>query len=119
MAGNGAVVVPPDSTGKNIDCASLSAGGVTVYRQRVVISDGTRSANFAVCSAGSLQTIVTNTVTVTGQVSVTGSVAVSGIGAGTNNIGAVSIAAGTAKIGFIGKISAAVALAAGAANIGT
>jgi hypothetical protein len=28
------------------------------------------------------------------------------IGAGTNNIGAVSLAAGTAKIGFIGKISA-------------
>lgn len=122
MAGNGAVVVPPDSTGKNIDCASLSAGGVTVYRQRVVIADGTRSANFAVCSAGSLQTTVQNTVTVSGQVSVTGSVAISNnlnisampavvLAAGTALIGAVSNGAGTALMG-------AVSLAAGTAHVG-
>lgn len=142
MAGNGNVVVPPDSTGKAIDCASLSAGGVTVYRQRVVIADGTRSANFAVCSAGSLQTTVQNTVTVSGQVSVTGSVAISNNlnisampsvvlaagtaligavsnGAGTALMGAVSLAAGTANIGFINGISAPVVLAAGGNNIGT
>lgn len=43
------------------------------------------------------------------------------LGAGTNNVGAVSLAAGTANIGFINNISATIAavLAAGTANIGT
>jgi hypothetical protein len=99
MANNGGVVVPPDSTGKQVDCSSLSVGGVTSYRQRIVIADPSKSANFALCSAGALQVIVTT--------------------------GAVSLAAGTSKIGFIGKISAGVAvtgtvsLGAGTANIGS
>lgn len=137
MANDGSVIVPPDSTGKRIDCASLSAGGATVYRQRVVISDGTRSANFAVCSAGSLQTTVQNTVTVQGQISVTGSVAVSntvtvqgqvsvtGSVAISNNINIsampnVVLAAGANNIGTINNISANVTVvnAAGTANIG-
>lgn len=126
MAGNGVVQVPPDSTGKQIDCSSLSAGGATVYRQRIVIADPTHSANLAVVSSGSLQVLVQNTVGISGQVSVTGSVAVSNIGAGTNHIGevnislmpAVALAAGAANIGSINNISAAVALAAGAAHIG-
>jgi hypothetical protein len=133
MSNNGSTQVPPNSTGNLIDCSSLSSGGVTVYRQRVVISDNARSANFATVSAGSLQVIVTNNpvvtgqvsiaagtskigfigkisagVVVSGQVSVTGSVAVSSLGAGANHIGEVNI-----------SIMPAVVLAAGTNNIGT
>lgn len=87
MANNGSTIVPPNSTGNAIDCSSLSVGGVVSYRQRVVIADNTRSANFALVSAGSLQVLVENTVNVGG---------------------AVSLAAGTSKIGFLQKISASV-----------
>lgn len=112
MSNNGTTVVPPNSTGNAIDCSSLSSGGVTVYRQRVVLADNTHSANFATVSAGSLQVIVENaSLVVSGQVSVTGSVAVSTLGAGTNHIGEVNISlmpqvsvlnvAGTAHIGEV------------------
>lgn len=123
MAGSGTVQVPPDSTGSKIDCTSISAGGTTVMRQRVVIADPTASAGFAVVTAGSLQVLVknasivvsgqvsvtggvaiSNTVTVTGQVSVTGSVAVSSLP--NVNISAmpqvnVLNVAGTAHIGEV------------------
>jgi len=109
---NGSTIVPPNSTGNQIDCSSLSVGGVTAYRQRVVLADNTHSANFATVSAGSLQVIVENaSLVVSGQVSVTGSVAVSTLGAGTNHIGEVNISlmpqvsvlnvAGTAHMGEV------------------
>lgn len=87
MSGNGFVQVPPNSTGAEIDCSSLSVGGQVVMRQRVVLGDPTHSANFATVSSGSLQVLVENTVTIGG---------------------AVSLAAGTSKIGFLQKISASV-----------
>lgn len=137
MANDGSVVVPPDSTGKKVDCSSLSVAGATVYRQRVVIGDPTRSAGLALVSSGALQVVnvagtanigavsigagtahmgevsvvgavtVSNTVTISGQVSVTGSVAIS------NNINisampSVVLAAGAANIGTIQAISATV-----------
>lgn len=129
MANDGYTQVPPNSTGNKVDCASLSSGANTVYRQRIVIADNTRSANFAVVSSGSLQVLVQNAVAISGSVlaAVSGQVSLgpgtSNIGtinnisaavslaAGTNNIGAVSNAAGTALMG-------AVSLAAGTANIG-
>lgn len=136
--GNGVVILPPDSTGKQIDCASISVGGVTAYRQRVAIGDNTRSANFAVVSSGSLQVLVQNAVTVTGQVSVTGSVAIAslnglgkidGISAavsiaslnGLGKIDGISAAVSIASLNGLGKIdgiSAAVGLAAGTQHIG-
>lgn len=130
MSNNGTTVVPPNSTGNAIDCSSLSSGGVTVYRQRVVLADNTHSANFATVSAGSLQVIVENaSLVVSGQVSVTGSVAVSTLGAGTNHIGEVNISlmpqvsvlnvAGTAHIGEVNiSLMPAVALAAGTQHVG-
>lgn len=130
MSNNGTTVVPPNSTGNAIDCSSLSSGGVTVYRQRVVLADNTHSANFATVSAGSLQVIVENaSLVVSGQVSVTGSVAVSTLGAGTNHIGEVNISlmpqvsvlnvAGTAHIGEVNvSLMPAVVIAAGTNNIG-
>lgn len=130
MSNNGTTVVPPNSTGNAIDCSSLSSGGVTVYRQRVVLADNTHSANFATVSAGSLQVIVENaSLVVSGQVSVTGSVAVSTLGAGANHIGEVNISlmpqvsvlnvAGTAHIGEVNvSLMPAVVIAAGTNNIG-
>lgn len=113
MAGSGKVVVPPDSTGANIDCTSISAGGTTVMRQRVVIADPTQSAGFAVVTAGSLQVFVKNaSVAVSGQVSVTGSVAVSSLpNVNISAMPAVSLAAGVANIGSINNISATVNVA--------
>lgn len=99
--GTGVVQVPPDSTGKKIDCASVSVSGATVYRQVVVIGDPTSSAGYATVTGGAVK--------VSGQVS---------LGPSTNNIGAVSLAAGTANIGFINNISAPVVLGAGTALIG-
>lgn len=118
MANNGSTVVPPNSTGNAIDCSSLSVGGIVAYRQRVVIADNTRSANFALVSAGSLQVIVENaSVVVSGQVS---------LGPGTSNIGsinnisaAVQLAAGTAHVGeFNISLMPAVVNAAGTNHIG-
>lgn len=137
------VQVPPDSTGKQVDAASLPVGGQTVQRQRVVLGDNTGTATYAtILSAGPVGTegglvvrnIPSGTQSVLGQVSlaagtakigfigkISAGVAVTGtvsLGAGTNLIGAVSLAAGTANIGTINNISAAVVLAAGTANIG-
>lgn len=145
MAKDGFVQVPPNSTGAEIDCSSLSVAGQVVMRQRVVVGDPTRSANFALVSAGSMQVTVQNTVPVSGQVSVTGSVAISNtvtvqgqisvtggvvLNAGTFHIGEVNVSlmpqvsvlnvAGVAHMGEVNiSLMPAVVLAAGAANIGT
>lgn len=110
----GYVQVPPDSTGKKVDCVSVSASGNAVLRQVAVIGDPTASTGYATVTAGSLQVFVKNaSVAVTGMVSITGTVA---------------LAAGAANIGTINNISATVnvagalsigALSTGTNNIGT
>jgi len=125
---DGFVQVPPDSTGKQVDAASLDVGLNTVMRQRMIIADNSASSQYATVTNGAL--------TVTGNINVSAMPAIS-IGAGTALIGAVSnaagtalmgavsLAAGTANIGFINNISATVVVAgtvslgAGTANIGT
>lgn len=91
---DGIVQVPPDSTGKKIDAASLDVGLNTVMRQRMVIADNSATAQFATVTSGALM--------VTGTVS---------LGAGTALIGAVSLGAGTANIGVLNNISATVTVA--------
>lgn len=110
MAGNGSVTVPPDSTGKIIDCTSLSVGGAIVVRQRIVIADPTASAGFAAVTAGALQVNVQNKVAISGSVAISGTI--------DKISAAVALAAGAANIGFINNISAPVVLAAGTNNIG-
>lgn len=119
---SGYVQVPADSTGKKVDCVSLSAGGNTVVRQTVVVADPTSSAGFATVTGGKLNV----------NASVGGTVAVS-VAATLGVTGTVALAAGTANIGTIDGISKTVAvsiaatlgvtgtvvLAAGTANIGT
>ena len=146
---DGLVQVPPDSTGKKVDAASLDVGANTVMRQRMVIGDDSASAQFAIVTGGALTITGTMnisampTVTVTGGVAISGTALVAGqvsLAAGTANIGfinnisatvnvafagGISLAAGTANIGFINNISATVivagtvSLGAGTANIGT
>ena len=146
--GDSNVRVPPDSTGKKIDAASLDVGVDTVYRQRIVLADNAATQEFATVVGGILQ--VGGTVNLSATAAVSGTVNISGtvqvaiatpftinnisatvnavLGAGTSNIGSINnisrtvaavLAAGTANIGTINNISAAVALAAGTANIGS
>src|SRR5688572_5620887 len=141
MATEGNVRVPPDSTGKRVDAASLDDGGVSVYRQKMVLAGASGSAEVAVLAqsapaasamglvvrqAGTLTAVVTGTVNVNGGVAISGTAIVAGI---------VGLTAGTAKIGRIADISAtvnvaiaggmpisgtpSVVLAAGTANFGT
>jgi len=105
---DGIVQVPPDSTGKKIDAASMDVGANTVMRQRIVIADNSATAQFALVTGGALTVAGTMNISAMPAVVVSGTVS---LGAGTNLIGAVSNAAGTALMG-------AVSLAAGTANIG-
>lgn len=132
------VQVPPDSTGKVIDTASLNVGGITAERQRVVIGDNSATAQFALVTAGAL--------TITGNINVSATAIVAfGTPQVLNNIsatvvvaGVVGLTAGTAVIGDLNAISRTVqvaiatpftvnnisatviaVLAAGTANIGT
>ena len=76
---DGTIQVPPDSTGKKVDGASLDVGLNSVIRQRIIIADNAATAGFAAVINSALQ-----------------------VG------GAVSLAAGTANIGTINNISATV-----------
>lgn len=137
--GNGFVQVPPQSTGKQVDGASLSVAGQTVIRQRVVIADNASSAGYAAIVGNSLQVrldgsgtaIVAGSVGITGTAVVVGSVGITGavvLGAGAANIGTINNISQTVTVqGNIGissmpavNISSmpAVVLGAGAANIG-
>lgn len=124
----GFVQVPPDSTGKKVDCVSLSAGGQTVVRQTVVIADPTKSAGYAIVSGG--QQLVKGAFTLSNNVNISAMPNVV-LAAGANNIGSinnisrtvtvtgvVTLGAGAANIGTVNNISAAVVLATGAAHIG-
>lgn len=67
---SGYVQVPPDSTGKKVDCTSISSGAV---RQVIVVGDPTTSSGFATITGGKLNVnaSVGGTVTVQGNVSAT------------------------------------------------
>lgn len=106
----GYVQVPADSTGKKVDCVSLSAGGNTVVRQTVVIADPTSSAGFVNVVGGAMK--------VTGTIDkISAAVAVT-VAATLGVTGTVALAAGTANIGTIDGISKGVVLAAGTAHVG-
>lgn len=111
---DGLIQVPPDSTGKKVDAASLDVGAATVYRQRIVIGDNSASAQFATVTGGAL--------VCTGNFNISAMPAVV-LGAGAANIGTINniSAAVAVTIAAALNISAmpAVALAAGAANIGS
>jgi len=134
---NGIIQVPPDSTGKKVDAASLDVGTDSVIRQRVIIGDNSATAQFATITGGALL-VQPNAVAISGTVvavitTALPAIAVSGtatvvigpssspisltgtatvvIGQGVSNIGGVSLVAGTANIGFINNISATVVTA--------
>lgn len=114
MSGNGSVTVPPDSTGKIIDCTSLSVGGVVAMRQRVIIADPTSSAGFASVTSGRLNV---NAGTVD---KISAAVVIASLN-GLGKIDGISAAVALTTLNGLGKIdgiSAAVVLAAGAAHIG-
>lgn len=111
---DGIVQVPPDSTGKKVDAASLDVGANTVMRQRIVIGDNSATAQFATVTGGAL--------TVTGNINVSAMPAVV-LAAGAANIGTLNGISATVTVVVgtpftVNNISAAVVLAAGTANIG-
>lgn len=145
---DGFIQVPADSVGKQVDTAEIQVLGNTVERQRVVIGDNAGSALFAtvvgsnpigvenglvVRNIPSGSQVITGIVNVSATASIIGTVNISGTAVVA---GAISLAAGTANIGFLNNISAtvtvagaislgagtaligAVSLAAGASNIG-
>lgn len=66
---SGYVQVPPDSTGKKVDCTSISSGAV---RQVVTVGDPTTSSGLATVTGGRLNVNASvGTVTVQGNVSAT------------------------------------------------
>jgi hypothetical protein len=112
---DGIIQVPPDSTGKLVDTSEITVAGQSVERQRIVIASNTGSATFA-------------TILSSGPVGTEGGLVVRNIPSGTQEVnGQISLAAGTANIGFINNISATVSVAvpsglalnASTANIGT
>ena len=117
---NSFVQVPADSTGKKVDASSLDVGVDSVQRQRVILADNTGTSTYATIlsadPAGTEGGLVVRNVP-------SGIQGVSNV-AGTALMGVVSLAAGTANIGFLNNISAtvvvagAISLAAGTANIG-
>lgn len=84
---SGYVQVPPDSTGKRVDCTSLSSGAV---RQVTIIGDPTVSSGLATVTGGKLN-----------------------VNASVGSLPNVTISGTVAVSGTIDKISAAVVLAAG------
>lgn len=130
------VQIPPDSTGKLIDAASMDVGVNSVLRQRIVLADNSGPSTFAsVMSSGPLggegalvvRNIPSGTQIVDGNINISATAVVSGtvvIGAGTNNIGilnnisATVTVAGTVSLGAGTALIGAISLAAGTANIG-
>lgn len=141
MATEGNVRVPPDSTGKRVDAASLDDGGVSVYRQKMVIAGASGSAEVVAVSlsapaasavglvvrqAGTVTAVVSGTVNVNGGVAVSGTALVAGVvalTAGTQNIGFINNISATVNVAFTGGMAISgtpsVVLAAGTANFGT
>jgi ethanolamine utilization microcompartment shell protein EutS len=126
------IQLPPDSTGKYVDTAPITDGGLTVQRQKIVIAGYSGSAEVAVISnaaVGSATYGLVVRVPHSATVTVAGSV---GLNAGTNNIGFINnisatvvvagtfnigaLTAGTQNIGYINNISATVTVV-GTVNI--
>jgi hypothetical protein len=118
---NGNIQVPPDSTGKKVDAASLDVGADSVIRQRIVIGDNSATAQFATVTNGAL--------TVTGNLNISATASVV-VGAGTANIGTINDISRTVQVAIgtpftLNNISAtvtvagSVTIAAGTANMGT
>lgn len=89
---DGSIRVPPDSTGKRVDAASLDVGADVVYRQRIAVASNTGTAAYAaVLSSGPAAT--------------DGGLVVRNIPSGVQD---VSLGASTSNIGYINNISATV-----------
>lgn len=132
MATQGNIQVPPDSTGKRVDAASLDDAAAAVYRQKMVVTGASGTAEVvqvvaAAASADAMGLVVRHagTATVAGTVNVNGGVAISGT---ATVAGAVTIS-GTAQVAIgtpftVNNISATVTVAgvfslgAGTSNIG-
>lgn len=141
MAAEGNVRVPPDSTGKRVDAASLDDAAAAVYRQKMVITGASGTAEvvevafsapaasaggLVVRQAGTLTAVVTGTVNVNGGVAVSGTAVVAGVvalTAGTQNIGIINNISATVEVAFSGALNISntpsVVLAAGTAVFGT
>lgn len=114
MAGNGIVQVPPNSTGARIDGASITSGAVATIRQRVVIGDNSGSAQFAQVIQSALSVTISSFRGSTGtavQIIDEANICLKvrqtmALPAGTNLLGAVSVAAGTAHMGEVSVVGA-------------
>lgn len=132
---NGIVQVPPDSTGKKIDAASLDVGVDSVIRQRIVIGDNSATAQFATVTGGALLVTPSGainisampTVTVTGGVAVSGTAIVAYASPPTiNNVSATVVVSGIVNLSLTANVVigqgvsniGGVSLVAGTANIG-
>lgn len=127
MATEGYVQVPPDSTGKAVDAASLDDGGISVYRQKIVLAGASGSAEVVqvslsapAASAVGLCVRQVGTATVAGTVNVNGGVAISGTAtiAGSVVISGTATVAGSVVISGTATVAGVVGLTAGTANIG-
>ena len=115
MATEGHIRVPADDAGKRVDAASLDDGGVAVYRQKVVLTGASGSAEVVATSmsapaASAVGLVVrqAGNITLSGTSTIAGSVVISGT---ATVAGVVALTAGTANIGSINNISATVTVA--------
>jgi hypothetical protein len=129
---NGIIQVPPDSTGKKVDAASLDVGADSVIRQRIILGDNSATAEFAEISLGALKVFGTMNISATVVAVIQTPFSINAISATVTVAGKIELTAGTANIGFINNISATVevhliqgtnniggvSLVAGTANIG-
>lgn len=123
---DGLIQVPPDSTGKKVDAASLDVGANSVIRQRIILADNSATAAYATVTNGALTVTGNINISATAQVAISTPFTVNDISRTVAIAGTVALGAGAANIGFINNISATVnvafaggiSLAAGTANIG-
>ena len=134
MAGNSVIQVPPDSTGKRVDCISLDEGGVAVYRQKMIITGASGSSEVVATSmsapaASAVGLVVrqagaidVNALAISGTALIAGNViaVISGTAtvAGSVVISGTAIVAGNVNISATALVAGVVGLTAGTANIG-
>lgn len=94
------VRIPPDSTGKRVDAASLDVGVDTVYRQRIVLADNSATAQYATVTGGALL-VQPNAVAISGtaQVAIATPFTVNNISATVTVAGTVNVNGGVAVSG--------------------